>query len=135
MDWPAMPPIPMQQVKELSLRQITATSIRPTEPDAGGSDLTQLINLRDLDSLASMVITTLPFPPLQLLVLQGTDAADTMASSFDLLKQDIVMQRVTGTHGSPEQIANQKTSLLRALQEEMQRHCCSGLHADSDEWV
>ena len=125
MDWPAMPLVPLQQVDEME----------PTEPDAGGGDLAQLIKLRDLDALASMVITALPFPPLPLMVLQGTEAADAMASSFDLLKQAIVMQRVTGTHGSPEQIAKQKTSRLRALQEEMQRHCCSGLHADSDEWV
>ena len=69
------------------------------------------------------------------MVLQGTDAVDTMASSFDLLKQAIIMQRVTGTHRSPEQIAKQKTSVLRALQEEMQRHCCSGLHTNIDKWV
>ena len=54
MDWPVMPPILMQQVDETE----------PTEPDASGSDLAQLISLRDLDDMASMVITALPFPQL-----------------------------------------------------------------------
>lgn len=125
MDWPAMPAIPLQQVDEAG----------PTEPDTSGSDLARLSSLRDLDALASMVITALPFPPLPLMVLQGMDAADATASSFDLLKQAIIMQRVTGTHRSPEQIANDKTSRLRALQEEMQRHCGSSLNSDSNEWV
>jgi hypothetical protein len=108
-----------------------------TDPSAS-ADLAPLIGLRDLDALASMVITALPFLPLPLMVLRGADAADAadaMASSFDLLKQEIILQRVTGTHRSQEQIVQDKTSLLRALQEEMHRHCSSGAASDSSEWV
>ena len=114
------------------------------EPDAApgagagagaGADLAPLVALRDLDALASMVITALPFPPLPLMVLRGADAADAMASSFDLLKQAIILQRVTGSRRSQEQIVQDKTSRLRALQEEMHRHCSSGAAPDSSAWV
>jgi len=115
------------------------------EPDAApgagagagaGADLAPLVALRDLDALASMVITALPFPPLPLMVLRGADAADATASSFDLLKQAIVLQRVAGTHRAQEQIVRDKTSRLRALQEEMHRHCSAGAAGkNKNEWV
>jgi hypothetical protein len=72
------------------------------------ADLAPLIGLRDLDALASMIITALTFPPLPLMVFRGADAADAMASSCDLLKQAIILQRVTGTHRSQEQIVQDK---------------------------
>jgi hypothetical protein len=94
-----------------------------TDPSAS-ADLAPLVALRDL-------ARCLPFPPMPLMVLRGADAADAMASSFDLLKQEIILQRVTGTHRSQEQIVQDKTSRLRTLQEEMHHHCSSGAAPDS----
>ena len=82
-----------------------------------------------------MVIATLPFPPLPLMVSQGTDAESATASSFDLLKQAIILQKLIGTHRPTEQIAEGKRSQLRALQQEMLQHCSSEKSVDSDDWL
>jgi hypothetical protein len=37
-------------------------------------------------ALASMVVASLPFPPLLVMVMQGEDGADCLTSSFDLLQ-------------------------------------------------
>lgn len=62
----------------------------------------------------------------------GTESAT--ASSFDLLKQAIVFQRVMGTHRPVELIVENKQRQLRALQQDMVAHCSSG-KLDSDEWL
>jgi hypothetical protein len=41
-------------------------------------------------AMAGMVVASLPFPPLPVMVLQGEDSADGMASSFDLLHTAIL---------------------------------------------
>jgi hypothetical protein len=41
-------------------------------------------------ALASMVVASLPFPPLPVVVLQGEDGADGLASSFDLLQTAVL---------------------------------------------
>jgi hypothetical protein len=46
----------------------------------------------ELSAFASMVVASLPFPPLPVLVLQGEDGEYGVASSFDLLQQAIVVQ-------------------------------------------
>jgi len=107
--------------------------IAPVELRASGA--ASVITQRGLDALASMVITTLPFPPLPLMVSQGTDAESATASSFDLLKQAIVLQKMIGTHRPAEQIAEGKRSQLRALQQEMLQHCSSEKSSDSDDWL
>jgi len=107
--------------------------IAPVELRASGA--ASVITQRGLDALASMVIATLPFPPLPLMVSQGTDAESATASSFDLLKQAIVLQKMIGTHRPAEQIAEGKRSQLRALQQEMLQHCSSEMNIDSDEWL
>ena len=40
--------------------------------------------------MAGMVVASLPFPPLPVMVLQGEENADSMASSFDLLHTAIM---------------------------------------------
>ena len=37
-------------------------------------------------ALASMVVASLPFPPLLVMVMKGEDGADGLTSSFDLLQ-------------------------------------------------
>ena len=128
MEGTTSPPTPFtpEQMDETSLRAVSGASV---------------ISLRDLDALASMVIATLPFPPLPLMVSQGTDAESATASSFDLLKQAIILQKMIGTHRPAEKIAEVKQSQLRALQQEMLQHCSSGssdghlTNIDSDEWL
>jgi len=113
-------PLTPEQMDELELRAPGAASV---------------ITQRGLDALASMVIATLPFPPLPLMVSQGTDAESATASSFDLLKQAIILQKMIGTHRPAEQIAEGKRSQLRALQQEMLQHCSSEKSSDSDDWL
>ena len=107
--------------------------LAPVELRASGA--ASVITQRGLDALASMVIATLPFPPLPLMVSQGTDAESATASSFDLLKQAIILQKLIGTHRPAEQIAEGKRSQLRALQQEMLQHCSSEKSVDSDDWL
>ena len=107
--------------------------LAPVELRASGA--ASVITQRGLDALASMVIATLPFPPLPLMVSQGTDADSATASSFDLLKQAIILQKLIGTHRPVEQIAQGKRSQLRALQQEMLQHCSPEKNIDSDDWL
>jgi hypothetical protein len=107
--------------------------LAPVELRASGA--ASVITQRGLDALASMVIATLPFPPLPLMVSQGTDAESATASSFDLLKQAIILQKMIGTHRPAEQIAEGKHAQLRALQQEMLQHCSSEKSVDSDDWL
>ena len=115
MDWPI--------VCSDAHKQAQAEDSDPPQAYAGGCDLARLVSIREMDALASMVITALPFPPLPLMVLQGTDGEGATASSFDLLKQAIVVQKLKGMHRAPAQIARDKMARLRELQEAMQRHC------------
>lgn len=106
-------------------------------PQAYGSDcnLARLVSIREMDALASMVITALPFPPLPLMVLQGAEGEGATASSFDLLKQAIVVQKLKGMDRSPEQITRNKLERLQALQQALYKHCSTGADFDTDAWI
>lgn len=107
----------------------------PLPVDPGNCALQHLVSIREFDALASMVITALPFPPLPLMVLQGTDGEGATASSFDLLKQAIVLQKLRPAQRAPEQIARDKAARLLALHAAMQRHCNAAADRDSEAWV
>lgn len=47
--------------------------------------LTDVVSRRELDVLASMCIAQLPFPPMPLCVLRGSECSDGICSSHDLL--------------------------------------------------
>jgi hypothetical protein len=72
-------------------------------------------------SLASMVVASLPFPPLPVVVLQGEDGADGLASSFDLL-QTAVLNSQLGLRPAgqdAEALARSKRATLERLQADM----------------
>ncbi len=75
----------------------------------------------ELRALASMVVASLPFPPLPVMVLQGADGADGLASSFDLLQTAVVNwhlgMRPAGQEA--EAIARSKLATLARLQQDM----------------
>lgn len=105
------------------------------EPEAEPPSVAFLASRRSLDALASMVIAALPFPPLPLMVSQGTDGEDATASSFDLLSQAIILQKCIGTCEPVEQIAERKISRLAQLQQDMIAHSSKENTMDSDEWL
>jgi len=75
---------------DFDLTNLNTQHVDSDEADAlpvvpGNCALERLVSIRELDALASMVITALPFPPLPLMVLQGTDGEGATASSFDLI--------------------------------------------------
>lgn len=75
----------------------------------------------ELRALASMVVASLPFPPLPVMVLQGEDGADGIASSFDLL-QTAVMNAQLGlgpADRDAEELARGKAAVLAELQRDM----------------
>jgi hypothetical protein len=68
-----------------------------------------------------MVVASLPFPPLPVMVLQGEDGADGMASSFDLL-QTAVMNSQLGLRPADRDaaaLARSKQATLQRLQRDM----------------
>jgi hypothetical protein len=72
-------------------------------------------------ALASMVVASLPFPPLPVIVLQGEDGADGLASSFDLL-QTAVLNSQLGLRPAgqdAEALARSKQATLERLQADM----------------
>ena len=72
-------------------------------------------------ALASMVVASLPFPPLPVMVLQGEDGADGLASSFDLL-QTAVLNSQLGLRPAgrdAEALARSKQATLERLQADM----------------
>jgi len=75
----------------------------------------------ELRALASMVVASLPFPPLPVMVLQGEDGADGLASSFDLL-QTAVLNSQLGLRPAgrdAEALARSKQATLERLQADM----------------
>ena len=72
-------------------------------------------------ALASMVVASLPFPPLPVVVLQGEDGSDGLASSFDLL-QTAVLNAHLGLRPAgqdAEALARSKQAALARLQQDM----------------
>jgi hypothetical protein len=75
----------------------------------------------ELHALASMVFASLPFPPLPVMVLQGEDGADGLASSFDLL-QTAVLNSQLGRRPAgrdAEALARSKQATIDRLQSDM----------------
>jgi hypothetical protein len=75
----------------------------------------------ELRAIASMVVASLPFPPLPVMVLQGEDGADGLASSFDLL-QTAVMNAQLGLGPADRDaaaLARSKQATLERLQADM----------------
>jgi hypothetical protein len=69
----------------------------------------------ELRALASMVVASLPFPPLPVMVMKGDEGADGMASSYDLL-QTAVMNSTMLDNNNAQSIAESKQATLAALQ-------------------
>lgn len=97
-------------------------------------------------AFSSLVVASLPFPPLPVLVLQGEDGEYGMASSFELLQHAIAVQQ-TGCVPSGDLMHN-KREALEALRRDMVAHyergvactasasCCgNGASLCSDYWV
>jgi hypothetical protein len=69
---------------------------------------------------ASMVVSSLPFPPLPVIVLRGEDGDYGTASSFDLLQQSIIVQQ-TGCR-PPGDLVKNKREILDSLTRDMTMH-------------
>ena len=86
-------------------------------------------------AFASMVVASLPFPPLPVLVLQGEDCEYGMASSFDLLQQAIVVQQLGCVPpGDLRDLVQGKKAILDQLRTDMTAHyeeAAGGLGKDS----
>jgi hypothetical protein len=78
-------------------------------------------------AFSSLVIGSLPFPPLPLLVLKGEDGEYGTASSFDLLQQAIIVQQ-TGCR-PPGDLVKNKREILDRLTSDMTRHYEQGASA------
>jgi hypothetical protein len=82
----------------------------------------------ELAALASMVVASLPFPPLPVVALQGTDGEDGVASSFDLLQTAVMNEQLMNRAGrAAADIAQSKAAMLARLQQDM-----AALHARAD---
>lgn len=75
----------------------------------------------ETSAFASMVISSLPFPPLPVLVLQGQDGEYGMASSYDLLQTAIMNARmgIRVQRQDSATIALSKAAVLNDLQRDM----------------
>ena len=75
----------------------------------------------ELRAIASMVVASLPFPPLPVMVLQGEDSADGLASSFDLLQTAVMNAQLGLRPGGKEaeELARGKAAVLAELQRDM----------------
>jgi len=89
----------------------------------------------ETSAFASMVISSLPFPPLPVLVLQGQDGEYGMASSYDLLQTAILNAqkgiRVQGVDDAT--LARSKAAVLHALGRDMAALLASSSCADFSE--
>jgi hypothetical protein len=106
------------------------------EKQQNTGDLQQLQSQHELSAFASMVVTSLPFPPLPVLVLQGQDGEYGMASSYDLLQTAIQNAqlgiRVQGLDDAT--LAQSKAAVLHELQRDMAALVASSFCADFPDW-
>ena len=85
--------------------------------------LQQMQSQHEASAFASMVVASLPFPPLPVLVLQGEDGVYGMASSFDLLQQAIVVQQLGCVPpGDLRDLVQGKKAILDQLRTDMTAH-------------
>jgi hypothetical protein len=92
----------------------------------------------ELHAVASMVVASLPFPPLPVMVLQGEGGADGMASSFDLLQTAVVnWQLGLRPEGKEvEEVARSKQARLERLQKDMAaHHAAAGGATCNEAWL
>ena len=90
---------------------------------------TQLLprSQHELAALASMVVASLPYPPLPVVALQGEDGADGVASSFDLLQTAVMNEQLRHCASrAAADIARSKTETLKSLQKDI-----AALHASA----
>lgn len=75
-------------------------------------------------AFASMIMASLPFPPLPLVVNYGEDMEDGMASSFDLTQQAIMADQanVYTTKDNDVKIMQKKIQILKNLHSNMKEH-------------
>jgi hypothetical protein len=81
----------------------------------------QLQSQHEVSAFASMVVASLPFPPLPVLVLQGENGEYGMASSFDLLETAVLNAHLDfRPHGEDDSaLARSKQAMLEELQKNM----------------
>jgi hypothetical protein len=88
-----------------------------------GRELQQvLLSQHEVCAFASLVIASLPFPPLPVLVLQGEDGEYGTASSFDLLQQAIVVQQLGCVPSGDLELVRAKKEILERLRTDMTAH-------------
>jgi len=91
----------------------------------------------EVRALASMVVASLPFPPLPVMVLQGEDGVDGMASSYDLLQTAVTNNMLgvrIGLGQDAELIARSKQAVLEQLQRDLAALLASSFCADFPDW-
>jgi hypothetical protein len=106
----------------------------PLRMQAGGL----LRSQHELHAVASMVVASLPFPPLPVMVLQGEEGADGMASSFDLLQTAVVNWQlgVRPEGADAEALARSKQARLERLQRDMAaHHAAAGGATCNEAWL
>ena len=96
----------------------------------------QLSSQHEACAFASLVVASLPFPPLPVVVLQGGE--DGMGSSFDLLQQAIAVQQTGCAPGGD--LVQRKKEMLERLRVDITAHYEKGIAVGdmsicSDEWV
>ena len=86
----------------------------------------------EISAFASMVVASLPFPPLPVLVLQGEDGEYGMASSFDLLQTAVINAHVGFRPQGQEDLglARSKQVTLEKLQKKMATLYASSFSGD-----
>jgi hypothetical protein len=107
----------MSTTDAVSMSTTAAVSMSSTADDLNFAPRSQ----HELRALASMVFASLQFLPMQVMVLQGEDGADGLASSFDLL-QTAVLNSQLGLHPvgqDAEALARSKQATLERLQADM----------------
>ena len=96
-----------------------------------------------LHALASMVMASLPFPPLPIMARRG-DGEEGIGSSFDLFNQAIIAMHLAGKHATltKDELVQSKTALLTKLHLNMSCHYATHLmqaggkaKAPSTAWV
>lgn len=105
----------------MELMQIGGRVEQDTQHTPQDKELLTLLQSRHEGfAFASMVVGSLPFPPLPVIVLQGEDGAYGTASSFDLLQQAILVQQ-TGCR-PPGDLVKNKREILDRLTRDMTTH-------------
>lgn len=101
------------------------TEAKKEEPEIYPEQLFEQIESKyEAYAFASMIMASLPFPPLPVVVNCGEDMQDGMASSFDLTQQAIMADQanVYTTKKSDLVVMQKKLKILKNLHINMQEH-------------